>query len=213
MMKTVAACYVPDIERLGDAEALEVMNTVGREEISCANWAADYPYVPSAGVRVVASDKVLSLLYEVEENHVRAVAMEGNGRVWEDSCVEFFVGAPSGDGYFNFEVNCAGTLLASARRSREDAVHFTPEQLARVRVCGSLPHRPVDSRGEGQRWTMLLMVPFDLLGFDHIPETLRANFYKCGDLCDSPHYLSWSPITLPSPDFHCPAFFGEVRCG
>jgi hypothetical protein len=40
-----------------------------------------------------------------------------------------------------------------------------------------------------------------------------VNLYKCGDKCDTPHFLSWSPIGLPQPDFHCPDFFGEIVLG
>ena len=40
--------------------------------------------------------------------------------------------------------------------------------------------------------------------------TLHGNFYKCGDLLQVPHFLSWNPIQLPKPCFHCPEFFGEL---
>lgn len=38
---------------------------------------------------------------------------------------------------------------------------------------------------------------------------LRAfgNFYKCGDELPQPHFISWSPIGHPTPNFHLPAFF------
>ncbi|WP_262895053.1 carbohydrate-binding family 9-like protein, partial [Parabacteroides distasonis] len=26
----------------------------------------------------------------------------------------------------------------------------------------------------------------------------------------NPHFVSWSPIDLPEPNFHCPEFFGEI---
>ena len=39
---------------------------------------------------------------------------------------------------------------------------------------------------------------------------IRANFYKCGDELDKPHYLSWNPINLEKPNFHCPEFFGTL---
>jgi hypothetical protein len=42
-------------------------------------------------------------------------------------------------------------------------------------------------------------------------QTIRANFYKCGDKLQSPHYLSWNPISLPKPNFHCPDFFGILH--
>ncbi|MCK7480493.1 MAG: carbohydrate-binding family 9-like protein [Candidatus Moduliflexus flocculans] len=37
-----------------------------------------------------------------------------------------------------------------------------------------------------------------------------ANFYKCGDETEFPHYGAWSPVETPAPDFHRPEFFGEI---
>ena len=52
----------------------------------------------------------------------------------------------------------------------------------------------------------LVILPLDVSD----PESIRANFYKCGDKTAHPHYLSWSPIDTPKPDFHRPEFFGEL---
>ena len=61
-------------------------------------------------------------------------------------------------------------------------------------------------------WELLAVIPFDLIGVDPIrlPEKIYANFYKCADATALPHYLSWSPIDTPAPDFHRPEFFGEL---
>ena len=63
--------------------------------------------------------------------------------------------------------------------------------------------------------TILEVIPAPAL-FNHKIEewsglNLRANFYKCGDKCQQPHYLSMAPINTPSPNFHCPEFFQEVK--
>ena len=42
---------------------------------------------------------------------------------------------------------------------------------------------------------------------------LHANLYKCGDKTVKPHYLSWNPIELEDPAFHCPEYFGELVLG
>lgn len=39
----------------------------------------------------------------------------------------------------------------------------------------------------------------------------NANFYKCGDKLQTPHFLSWNPINLEKPNFHCPEFFGTLN--
>ena len=31
--------------------------------------------------------------------------------------------------------------------------------------------------------------------------SIRANFYKCGDELQKPHFLSWNPIKIEKPDF------------
>ena len=160
--------------------------------------------------RIAHSDDAVVVMFEVEEEHVRAVSLQNNGPVWEDSCVEFFVANPAGEGYFNFEVNCIGTMLAAYRKSRSEAVHFSDEQMAQIRRFGSLDRACVDLRGAGQRWWMVEVIPFSLLGLKSAPKSIRCNFYKCGDKCDRPHFLSWSPIDKPEPNFHCPEFFGEV---
>ena len=41
-------------------------------------------------------------------------------------------------------------------------------------------------------------------------QKVRGNIYKCGDKLPVPHFISWSPISTPAPDFHCPRFFGEM---
>lgn len=206
----IEAPFIRNVESLRDSEVRLVMrDRLEPHPIDCVNWS-DYPYAPKVSVRVAHSDDALALLFEVEEEHLRAVTTHSNGPVWEDSCVEFFVENPSGEGYFNFEINCIGTALAALRRSRTDADHFSDERLAHVRHFGSLPHAAIDSFGEGQRWWMVEIIPFALLGVERPPKSIRCNFYKCGDKCRRPHYLSWSPIASDEPNFHCPDCFGTV---
>lgn len=177
--------------------------------IDCVNWKA-FPYKPSVTARIGYSATALAILFEVEENHVRAVTMEDCGPVWEDSCCEFFVADPVGEGYFNFEMNCIGTLLAAKRRSREDCERLSESQLKSILRFTSLPHAPVDSVGAGQKYWVAEVIPFSVLGLSEPPKSLMANLYKCGDKCQTPHFLSMAPIDLPTPNFHCPSFFQEV---
>jgi hypothetical protein len=209
--KNIEARFIRNIERLRDDEIRLVMrDRLESQPIDCVNWS-EFPYAPRVSFRIAHSDDALAIMFEVEEEHVRAVTLDSNGPVWEDSCVEFFVKGPQGEGYFNFEINCIGTALAAFRRSRTDADHFDEERMKQVRHFGSLPHAPINSQGEGQRWWMIEVIPFSLLGFERAPEYIEANLYKCGDGCNRAHFLSWSPIDLPEPNFHCPQFFGVVK--
>ena len=206
----IEAPFIRNIERLRESEIRLVMrDRLENHPIDCVNWPS-YPYAPRATFRIAHSDEVLAIMFEVEEEHIRALNTTPNGPVWEDSCVEFFVANPAGEGYFNFEVNCISTALAALRRSRTDADHFDEERIAQVRRFGSLPTAPIDSRGEGQQWWMVEIIPFSLLGLKEPPQSISCNFYKCGDRCSRPHFLSWSPIDCEEPNFHKPEFFGKV---
>lgn len=206
-MNTLKAQNIAGLELLSDKDLHEVLSGLEPHPVGNVNWQ-EYPYKPSVNFRIAHSDKALAILFEVEEEHTKAAAMEGNGPVWEDSCVEFFVAAPDGMHYTNFEMNCAGTLLAARRKSRNEADMFSSAQLDDVRRINSLPHEPIDAHDLS--WWAIEVIPFEAMGYKEKPSSIRANFYKCGDKCEKPHFLSWSPIDLPQPDFHCPDFFGDI---
>jgi hypothetical protein len=117
---------------------------------------------------------------------------------------------PGSEHYYNFETNCIGRLLAAKNTSIEDHEQFTEGQIARVVRRTSLPDGPLDIK-EKTSWYLEIEIPFDLIGCDSCPETLLANFYKCGDKTDKPHYLSWNRIETEKPNFHRPEFFGELH--
>lgn len=209
-MKTLT---IPLIELLPDADmdstCLQVAQCGAVDAIDCVNWPEEYPYTPSVRFHAAYTATHILILFEVDENGLRAKWMNDNDAVWEDSCVEFFVQTPSNPCYFNFETNCIGTGLAARRLSRNECTHFDREQMQRVIRHSSLPHRPIDS-DEPCRWNLLLGVPFELVGCRLPPERLRANLYKCGDCTAVPHFLSWNPVATAHPDFHRPEYFADL---
>ena len=154
------------------------------------------------------------LHYYVRGEQLRAVTTEDQGPVWEDSCVEFFCQVPGDDHYYNFECNCIGAMVASRRLSRSEDVQKLPlEEMAAIRRRCSFPREAIEERDGLFEWEVELQIPLRLIFRDRqavFPQVLRANFYKCGDKTKRPHFLSWQPIPLPQPDFHCPQFFGEL---
>ena len=173
-------------------------------------WPKEFPYKPEVKFAIAHDGRALLIRFDVVEDHVRAVTMVNNGPVWEDSCVEFFVREPGNPFYFNFETNCIGVGLAAKRRSREDFMHFDEPRMAQVVRRSSLPMEPVDIR-KRTAWSLELELPFALFcEGPGVPERLLCNFYKCGDKTDVPHFLSWNPVEVASPDFHRPEFFGEL---
>ena len=208
-MKSLTASYIQGIENLSQESILNALCSIPEHAISCVNWK-EYPYAPKVTFHIAFSDKVIAILFKVTEDHVRAVTLEPNGPVWEDSCVEFFIDNPTDEKYFNFEMNCIGTMLASKRISRTEADHFGEELMNQIRNFGSLEHNKIDIQKAGQNWWRVELIPFSVIGMDKAPEMLKGNFYKCGDKCSKAHFLSWTEINLPAPNFHCPDYFGSI---
>ena len=181
--------------------------------IETVNWK-EYPYQPSVKFRAAHIGHAVLLHYQVAEASVRAVATADDGRVWEDACVEFFLSPESNDFYYNLECNCAGKLLLHGGAAGTERPGASEEVLKSVKRWASLGTEPFEERVCECTWEVALVIPTSAI-FRHSIElldgkTMRANFYKCGDLLQTPHFLSWSPIDLPQPKFHCPEFFGEV---
>lgn len=209
-VKKVSIANVPveNIPTLLDAEKIAF------QSVDNANWK-EFPYVPDVHFRIAYTGDAIVLNYRVKEASVRAVAAHDNGSVWEDACVEFF-SVPAGDGtYYNVECNCAGTLLIAAGPDRNHRTPAPQEVLDQVCRWSSLGREPFAERVGDCSWELVLVIPFTAFFQHHITsmqgKEVRANFYKCGDALQTPHFLSWNPIDLPKPDFHCPDFFGTLH--
>ena len=164
------------------------------------NWPKAFPEKPEVTVEVSNTHDWLLLKWHVRGEQLRAVTTADQGPVWEDSCVEFFCQVPGDDHYFR---------LGRA----EDVQPLPPEQMARIeRIC-TFPREAFEEKDGLFEWAVEERIPLDLIFRDKkpvFPQVLRANFYKCADKTKLPHFLSWQPILLPKPDFHCPQFFGEI---
>lgn len=202
--KAVEAAAVP---ALMDAAGIEF------NPIACVNWK-EYPYQPDVKFRAAHTGDAILLHYQVTEASVRAVATADDGRVWEDACVEFFLSPESNDFYYNFECNCAAKLLLHGGPAGGERPGAAEDVLKSVKRWASLGTEPFEERVGECSWEVALVIPTSAIFRHEIADlhgkTMRANFYKCGDLLQTPHFLSWSPIDLPQPKFHCPEFFGEI---
>ena len=201
----VEASAVP---ALFDAQGIE-WNT-----IACVNWA-EFPYQPEVKFRAAHTGDAILLHYQVTEASVRAVALTDDGRVWEDACVEFFLSPEGNDFYYNFECNCATKLLLHGGPAGGERPTASEEVLKSVKRWSSLGAEPFEERVGECTWEVALVIPASAIFRHEIDslngKTMRANFYKCGDLLQTPHFLSWAPIDLPKPKFHCQEFFGEIK--
>lgn len=212
-MKSITVPFVRGLEAMSPERMDEVLETQGiRQAVDCVAWS-DFPYRPITAFDAAAGERHLFVRFFVRGLGLKALFAADNEPVWQDSCVEVFIGDRDGGGYRNFEMNCIGTLLSAHQKSRGvDVVRITAEDAARVIRRTSLVRETFAEKEGVHQWSATIGIPFDLLGFGpgERPEMLRANFYKCADGSAWPHYVSWAPIDTPKPDFHRPEFFGTL---
>lgn len=128
--------------------------------------------------------------------------------VCDDSCMEWFIDFKPGNekGYINYEGTACAALNCGVGGGRDNRI---PIQ----NMIGRLPG--IEAGREGDYWWVEYFLSLDIIEevFGKISTEkgteYRGNFYKCGELTPQPHYLAWSPIDLPSPDYHCPKYFGK----
>lgn len=212
-MRTLSIPYIPRLDERPTWETVEPIldQYAAKAPVATINWP-EYPERPEVEALIARSSHSLFLKFDVTEQSVRGTYTDDGSPVYQDSCVEFFVRHPDDRRYLNFEFNCLGTCDAARRESRELAEPLAPAEYQRIRRHASLGRTPVAIDDKATSWRLLIEIPFELMDLDGqaLPSALRVNFYKCGDLTKRPHFLSWNPIELPTPNFHCPEYFGEA---
>ena len=219
--------YLPNLQPLAISEVARVLTAMPPcGHIDCVNWSDSFPAHPTTVLHLAHTGTMLFVRFDVEGRGLRAMHTRDLEHVNEDSCVEFFVTNADQSRYFNFEFNCIGVCNASHRISKSEDVHrLTPDELhsiLRYSSVNSAPQpqsthplsAPFDLRDGDYCWSLTVGIPLSLLDITptmlNQPVILCGNFYKCGDLTSEPHYLSWAPVTFERPNFHQPAFFGNL---
>jgi hypothetical protein len=205
--------------------ALALWSAADELEVTNFTWD-DSGHHPRTRARLLWDDGWLAVLFVVDDHYVRAVAEAFNDSVCSDSCVEFFVAPdadPVQDAYFNFEVNCGGTVLlhrcasTAEKAAGTGSVSVTDEDGETICMATTQPKIVEPEITEPTTWAVEYHVPWSLFEkyFGVVKPTSgtrwRANFYKCGDATSHPHWGSWAPVDVPKPSFHQPEFFQPVH--
>lgn len=191
------------------------------EAVRLTNYLDKKPaHFPDTQVKVRYDQNNIYVIFHVKDQYVRALAKENKGRVWEDSCVEFFF-TPGPDierGYFNMETNCKGIiLLMHSKKDSKERESVSPEDYSKIEIVPSLKQNVEVEITEPLTWTLEYKIPFSVLEkymqVDKPGKGIqwRANFYKCGDKTSHPHWLTWAPISQPETSFHVPQYFGWLE--
>lgn len=130
--------------------------------------------------------------------------------VWNDSCLEFFVGFDNTRAdYLNIEMNPIGAYLIGFAPSRDDRVKVT-----------EIIEKPFPETAEINpgKWSVTVAISFEDIEkiYDLPKETFvsgysfRGNFFKCGSEAPVVHYGMWNDTETAGPDFHVPEKFGKL---
>lgn len=177
-------------------------------------------HFPATAVKIAYDETAIYVMFRVVDRYVRAVAGKHQGRVWEDSCVEFFFtpGTDTAAGYFNVEMNCGGTMLFHYNTApRSGTIEIPANDCAAIPRAHTLPRIVDPEIRDAVTWIVDYAIPITILKrycTVSQPEPAvvwRANFYKCADHTSHPHWLTWSPVDHPRPDFHRPEAFGFLE--
>ena len=171
------------------------------------NWK-NFPHLVDVVAYLGYTKQYLWLHFQVSNDIFKAVYREDQDPVWQDSCVEFFV--KQGEIYRNFEFNSLGICLSAYGVDRHGRQSLDKESMTQILRYPSLTLETLPAEGLAANWSLTVAIPLELIGLKPGSEFL-ANFYKCGDETAVPHYISWSPIGTPTPDFHQPAYFARVE--
>jgi hypothetical protein len=226
-------CYATD---KGDKQnSYQVNQTNGHHKISSVwdteiwnntssiilgNFMGDKPsHFPKTEVKLRYDKDNIYVIFSVFDKYIKAIATETHGRVWEDSCVEFFFspGPDTERGYFNFEANCKGVFLLQYHVDNGKTNGFVSlEDCEKIKIAHSLKKEVEQESNESENWILEYCIPISILSNymkvdkpDH-GVSWRANFYKCADKTSHPHWLTWNYVDYPKPKFHLPEFFGRL---
>jgi hypothetical protein len=208
---------IPRIDNIGEiAEISTILDTLEKNPIDCVNWQ-EFPYKPEVVYAMAYDANHLFLKYYVTEKHACAVASTTNGRVWEDSCCEFFCSFNDDGKYYNLEINCIGVKLLGWHPDSKTSIHLPESQIQAIKAVSSLGDKPLSVKGDID-WNLTLIIPATV--FTEHPNLkfnkemqFRANFFKCGDKTETPHFLTWNAVKTSKPSFHQSDSFGTIVLG
>ena len=188
--------------RRGDGTCWE---DIPRAELKETGWLE--PAGVKGWVQLCHDGEKLYVRMEAEESPIRATLTGTLDQVCNDSCLEFFFAPVVGDArYFNFEWNPLKALNLGFGGTRPTRVRQIVKKMEEL-FC------PQSWQNE-KNWGIQFCIPAEFVG-RYFPDFAwegesEANFYKCGDETEHPHYLAWSPLSCDKPDYHRRGDFGTI---
>jgi len=164
-------------------------------ELTHQKWLT--PCAIEAKAQACHDGERLYVRMEAKESAVRATLTGPLEQVCNDSCLEFFF-APCADDkrYFNFEWNPLGALYLGFGAERNTRVR----QIVKDADALFAP-KPFETE---TGWGIEFSVPASFIGL-YMPGfalsgEAACNFYKCGDMTETKHYLAWADLSAYVPE-------------
>lgn len=185
------------------------------ESVKIQNYMGEIPkFKPKAEAKMTYDDNFIYVIYRVKDRYVRSITQKINGKVWEDSAVEFFFSPEANNpvNYFNLEINCGGTPLLHHKKARPSI-----EDIQKIEIAASLPKVVDPEITKRVTWTISFKIPLSMLEkYTNVVRpkagvSWRANFYKIAEINSNKHYITWNEVKNPTPQFHLPQFFGVLN--
>ncbi|PKV62918.1 cellulose/xylan binding protein with CBM9 domain [Pontibacter ramchanderi] len=188
------------------------LDKLAPERIENTPWSA-HENGTIASFAMAHNNACIFLKYYVTEQAIQAKYRNTNDPVYKDTCVELFIAFEGETAYYNLEFNCLGTCLAEFGSDRQTRRLLPAETIAKIRRMASL--RAGHENAPLKTWQLTLVIPTDVFSEHALAKLeatqVRANFYKCGDELPIPHYMTWTAVEAPAPDFHLPEYFGRIN--
>lgn len=183
-------------------------------ELSSNHWEAPVPYRPKTYANIGIVNESLVAILKCYESEPRAVLVGRDAPIYTDSCLELFVAPIDGrTEYVNVECNSKGAFLCEFGEGK-----YNRALVSSLTGFSPLVESFFGEDSNGSFWGVkieiskdfvsdLYKVSNELITFNKI----KLNFYKCGDECETPHYLAFSPVTTLPPGFHNPDCFATFK--
>ncbi|UDQ96990.1 carbohydrate-binding family 9-like protein [Lentisphaerota bacterium WC36G] len=168
--------------------------------------------------KLLYSDLGIFAVFKNLENSIRSEVKAHNSGSCADSCVEFFVKPNDRNiGYLNFEFTPLGFVHCSyvTDWKRKEGGALSKRDLLSAKEISMLKIvSDYKKNSDTNMWSLAFFIPFKLIQlyfkFDEKDlvndNNWTANFYKCGDKTEKPHWIAWNEVN--ALNFHLPECFG-----
>lgn len=210
-MRLLAIPYTNKINKETSIDDIScLLNSFEKHVLNYTPWAGEQR-PPMVSFSIAHDGHTLFLKYFVKEDQFKIQYLWPNDPVYKDSCVELFISFADSQEYYNFECNSIGTCLAGYGTGRQNRASLPASVIEQIKYQSFI--KATSNSEYRMEWELTLIIPKEAFCFDKI-ESLRnikatGNFYKCGEDLPVPHYLCWSEIHYPKPEFHLKEFFSK----